>query len=217
MSVIGRLTATCLLLFATQANALIVEPVVTFTNGAGQLRGGGIERADIGDTIAVRIDVSNPSVTDLSGLFVSVQVDPPIWEYVGGTAPSSVILATQGSGLDRFAGPFQDPADPPGWVRALSYARPGSQAANGTEVGVVTLEFIAIARGNAVIATRLQQGDDIARTGGVSDPSVVVLAEVPAEVLFPQLPAVGAPGLVLLAALLAALGSGGVALRRARR
>jgi len=157
----------------------------------------------LGDQITVDLRLDTEGETDLELVAVSVQVDPNVLSFAGGTSPAQILFDPDTLlGLGRFSQPSVVPFDPEGTVRAASFGAAQPSGVASSDPLLATLTFDVVGVGLPTMSAFFAQGDDLI-VNGVSVKDSVTLGSL---VLTPE------PG----AALLLGLGLAGLAASRRR-
>jgi len=157
----------------------------------------------LGDQITVDLRLDTEGETDLELVAVSVQVDPNVLSFAGGTSPPQILFDPDTLlGLGRLSQPSVIPFDPVGTVRAASFAAAQPSGVTSSDQRLATLTFDVVGPGLPSMSAFFAQGDDII-ANGVSVKDSVTLGSL---VITPE------PG----AALLLGLGLAGLAASRQR-
>lgn len=119
-----------------------------------------------GDQFSIDLILDTEGETEITSVFVSVQVDPTVLSFVGGTSPGQILFNFGTfSGIGRVSEPFTLASDPDGLVRAASFAAlsPSGQAESAQLLA--TLTFEAVGAGTSAISGLIAQGDDVTVSG----------------------------------------------------
>lgn len=157
----------------------------------------------LGDQITIDLRLDTEGETNLEVVAVSVQVDPNVLSFAGGTSPAQILFDPDTLlGLARLSQPFVIPFDPQGTVRAANFVAAQPSGVASADQLLATLTFDVVGIGLPTMSAFFAQGDDMI-VNGVSVKDSVTLGSL---VLTPE------PG----AALLLGLGLAGLGASRRR-
>lgn len=157
----------------------------------------------IGDQITLDLRLDTEGETDLELVAVSVQVDPNVLSFAGGTAPAQILFDPDTLlGLARLSQPSVSAFDPRGAVRAASFGAAQPSGVASSDQLLATLTFDVVGVGSPTMSAFFGQGDDMI-VNGLSVKDSVTLGSL---VITPE------PG----AALLLGLGLAGLTVSRRR-
>ena len=154
---VGQLAVTALLVsIASSANAVTIyfdsiEPEAPLVHG---------------DELTVEVRIDNPDEPNLLGLFLSVAFDPEKLAFRDGFSPGAIFFTpVSWPALQRVSNPYLLPSDPPGTVRAVSFAGtvPDAQVLqSGWLLARLTFDVIGTSASTTFLEPYIAPGDDIA-------------------------------------------------------
>ena len=129
----------------------------------------------VGQQVTIDVKLDTEGETQMTSVFVSVEVDPAVLEFVEGTSPGAILFnASTFESLSRASQPFVLVTDPDGAVRAVSFAGLEGTGIASADQQLASLTFEAVGVGSVAIDSLIQQGDDVT-VSGVSIKDDVVL------------------------------------------
>lgn len=170
LALIGLIVLTSFLSLATSASAILFFfAAPSSTNPA------------IGEQITVELRMDTELETQIGSVFVSTFVDDAVLSFASGTSPGQILFnASTFEGVGRVSQPFTLPTDPPGNVRAASFATLTPPGVASDDQLLATLTFDVVGEGAVNVVALIELGDDVT-VDGVSQ--IGLLGFIPSDTI----------------------------------
>jgi hypothetical protein len=131
-----------------------------------------------GNRFSVDMLLDTEGETDIELVSVSVQFDPNVLSFIGGSSPGLILFDPDTLlGLQRLSQPFVLPSDPAGTVRAASFGGLEPSGVASSNQLLATLTFELVGAGPPLMSAFFALGDDVI-VNGVSVKDSVTLGSI---------------------------------------